>query len=51
MFTEFRRSTRESFTCLVFAMVIVASCLSLGAIGTEMVVRNAQAVTAAHGQV
>lgn len=47
---EFRRTLRERIVFLVLAAGIVASYVSLGAFGTEMVVRNAQATATVHVQ-
>jgi len=44
MFTaEIRRHPRQRFVCLVLAVFVVTSSLSLGAFGTQLMVRNAQA--------
>lgn len=48
---EFRRTLRERIVFLVLAAAIVTSYVSLGAIGTEMVVRNAQAAVVVDAQV
>ncbi|HWK75564.1 MAG TPA: hypothetical protein VNQ81_14900 [Povalibacter sp.] len=43
MFTaEIRRHPRQRFVCLVLAVFVVTSSLSLGALGTQLMVRNAQ---------
>lgn len=44
MFTaEIRRRSPQRLVCLVLAVFVVTSCLSLGAFGTQLMIRDAQA--------
>ncbi len=44
MFTaEIPRHPRQRFVCLILAVVVVASSMSLGALGTQLMIRDAQA--------